>query len=289
VVEIWQGFRRAHQRALDLAERNGGFKSFLDTVKPDQLVRLDEVLALIWASGGEAGVLERLADGRLNEAVRFLPEPAMTIARDTRSVDDALAWSALAGDLLPKLLEHEIYRHAAPQGFTRATLSKLLALDDHVAILRLASLEPAARDRLFGLPAEDLKRLSRSVSEAELAALSRYLEGLEPAPRARVLAAAAAAPAKMQSLASPRVRDAILGSTDQARAVDMMLRDGSGGPEAMIEDARAALEGRISPVLIWEKHPLVVVALVMTVLILLLMLRRLFRPRRPAGPAQTTA
>ncbi len=289
VIGIWKDFRNAHQKALELAEKNERFRTFLDTVKPEQLARLDEVVALVLASEGEQGVRTRLDDGRLNEAVRFLPEPAMTIARDTRSIDAALGWSALAGDQLPKVLEHEVYRRAPPQGFTRATLNTLLALDDHVAITRLAALAPEARDRLFGLGTEDLKRLARSFSEAELETLSRYLDGLEPEPRARVLAAVAATPGKMQSLAAPRVRDAVLASRDQARAVDMMLREGSGGPETIIEDAKAAWEGRISPVLIWEKHPLVVIAIALAGLILLLMLRRLVRPRRPANPAQTTA
>lgn len=292
VIEIWRTFRNAHQKALELAEKNEGFRSFLDTVKSEQLARLDEVVALIMASDGEQGVLKRLGDGTLNEAVRFLPEPAMTIARDTRSIDAALGWSALAGDQLPKVLEHEIYRQASPQGFTRATLTKLLALDDHVAITRLASLTPQARDRLLSLGPEDLKRLARSFSEAELAALSRYLEGLEPEPRARVLAAVAATPSKMQRLAAPRVRDAVLASSDQARAVDMMLREGSGGPELILADAKAAWDGKISPILMWDKHPFVIVALALFCVVLLLMLRRLFRPRRPAGPAgpaQTTA
>lgn len=285
VIEIWRTFRNAHQKALELAEKNAAFRSFLDTVKPEQLPRLDEVVALSMASDGEQGVLKRLNDGTLNEAVRFLPEPAMTIARDTRSIDAALGWSALAGDQLPKVLEHEIYRRASPQGLTRAALAKLLALDDHVAITRLAGLPPEARDRLLSLGPEDLKRLARSFSEAELATLSRYLEGLQPEPRARVLAAVAATPSKMQSIARPRVRDAILASGDQARAVDMMLRDGSGGPELIVADAKAAWEGEISPILMWEKHPLVVVALGLFAVMLLLMLRRLFRPRRAQTPA----
>jgi hypothetical protein len=286
VLEIWRSFRAAHQKALDIAETNADFRTFLDTVKPEQLPRLDEVVALVLASDGEAGVLKRLNDGTLNEAVRFLPEPAMTIARDTRSVDAALGWSALAGDQMPKVLEHEIYKRASPQGFTRKTLNTLLALDDHVAITRLAALAPDARDRLFGLPTEDLKRLGRAFSEAELESLSRYLDGLDPEPRQRVLAAVAATPGKMQSLSAPRVRSAVLASRDQARAVDMMLREGSGSPEVILGDAKAAWEGQISPLLIWEKHPLVVIGLALAAIILLLMLRRLFRPRRPA---QTTA
>ena len=284
VLEIWRSFRNAHQKALDIAEKNASFRSFLDTVKPEQLPRLDEVVALVLASDGEDGVLKRLNNGTLNEAVRFLPETSMTIARDTRSIDAALAWTALAGDQMPKVLEHEIYKRADAKGFTRATLNAMLAIDDHVAITRLASLAPEARDRLFGLPTPDLKRLARAFSESDLSALSRYLDGLQPEPRARVLKSVAETPSKMQSLASPRVRDAVLSSRDQARAVDMMLREGAGSPEVILEDAKAAWNGDIAPVLLWEKHPLLVAGGGFLVVMLLLMVRRLFRPRRPAAP-----
>ncbi len=291
VLEIWQTFRNAHRTALEIAARDAGFRTFLDTVTPDQLRRLDEVLALVLASEGEPGVLRRLGDGSLNEAVRFLPEATMTIARDTRSVGAAFAWQALAGDGMEKVLEHEVYRHAEPQGFTRASLGKLLAIEDHVAITRLAGLAPEARDRLFELPAADLKRLTARFTKGELETLSRYLDGLAAAPRKRVLTEIAATPAKMQTLAAPRVREAVLASRDQARAVDMLLRDGSGGADTILADFTAAWEGEIAPVLIWEKHPAVVIALALAVLVLLLMVRRLFRPRRaarPPGPAQTS-
>lgn len=289
VIEIWQSFRKAHRHALDLAARNDDFRSFVDTVQPNRLARLDEVMALVLASGGEPAVLRRLGDGTLNEAVRFLPEPAMTIARETRSIDAALGWSSLAGDRLPAVIEHGVYRRADHAGFTRATLSQLLALDDPMAITRLAALEPQARERLFGLPAADLRRLARSFSEAELDTLSRYLVGLEPGPRDRILKAVAATPGKMQRLASSRVRDGLIASRDQARAVDMMLREGSGGPQAIWRDAEAAWEGRISPVLVWEKHPIPVVGLGFAVIALLLLVRRLLRPRRPSAPTTTPA
>ena len=87
VVDIWRDFRSAHAQALDLAERNERFKAFLDQLKPEALPRLDEVVSLVRGSEGEAGLLKRLDDGTLNEAVNVLPPPAMEIARETRSID----------------------------------------------------------------------------------------------------------------------------------------------------------------------------------------------------------
>ncbi len=281
IVEIWQEFRRAHAQVLDLAERHPPFRSFLDGTKPEQLARLDEVTGLVLAAEGESGALRRLDDGSLKEAVRFLPEPAMEIARATRSIDTAMRWSDLSGDNLGKVLDYEIYRRATPDDFTKSSLARLLSLDDGLAVTRLAGISRDARGQLFDLDAAELKGLARSLTEAELTTLASYLTGLEKGPRERVLRTVANAPARMQVLASARVRDAVIASSDQSAAVEMMLRESGAGVDAAIADARAAWEGRIAPVLIWEKHPLLIGAALILALMVLLLLRRLFFTRRP--------
>jgi hypothetical protein len=286
VVDIWRDFRSAHAQALDLAERNERFKAFLDQLKPEALPRLDEVVSLVRGSEGEAGLLKRLGDGTLNEAVNVLPPPAMEIARETRSIDTALKWTALAGSQLPKVVELSLYRRTSPDNLTKGTLDRIIGLDDPLAIQRLTGIDAGARDTLFELDDKDLKSLAHSLTESELATLSRYLTGLSKEPRERVLRAVAANPALMQSLASDRVRVAVVASADQSAAVGMMLRMDSGlDAEAIMEDVRLVTDGRVSPVLIMEKHPLAVLAGLMLILILLLMLRRLFFPKRRTATA----
>lgn len=282
IVEIWQDFRHAHLQVLNLAERNPSFRTFLDGTKPESLARLDEVTALVMGAEGEAGVLKRLDDGSLKEAVQILPEPAMDIARATRSIDSAMRWSDLSADKLNKVLEYEIYRRASPDDFTKASLARLLALDDGLAVTRLAGISREAREQLFDLDAKDLKGLARSLTEAELATLASYLTGLDKAPRERVLRAVAGTPARMQILASARVRDAVIASSDQLAAVDMMLRDTGAGIDTTVADFRAAWEGRIAPMLVWEKHPLPIAAGAILFLLVLLLFRRLLFVRRPA-------
>jgi hypothetical protein len=279
IVEIWREFRAAHVKALELAERNAQFRSFLDTVKPGALARLDEVTALVLGDEGEAGVLRRLDDGTLDEAVRFLPEPAMSIARETRSIDAALKWSELAGNRLGALIEHEIYRRASPGDFTKASLARIFDLDDPIAITRLAAVNKDARETLLELDNEQLKKLARSLAESELATLAAYLMGLEKGPRARVLETVAGTPGRMQILASARVRDAVIASADQSAAVDMMLRPADGA-SAIAADFRAAWEGKVSAILLWEKHPVAILAALLAAVALLMMVRRLIVPRR---------
>lgn len=287
VIEIWQTFKRAHALVLKIADGNEAFRGFLDGVKPAALPRLDEVVSLVVAAEGESSVLKRLEDGSLNEAVHVMPEAALTIARETKSVAKALAWNALAGDKLAAVTEYELYRRANPEDFSRGALDRILALDDRTAIVRLASLSRDARDTLLGLDSRDMKSLAKSLSDGELGTVASYLNGLQPAPREQVLRSVAADPSRMQVLASERVRDAIIASADQTAAAEMMLRPAAGfSPRVFAHDAVLAWEQRINPWLLWHKHPLGVATAGLCALILMLWTRRLFRGRPPVPPPQ---
>jgi hypothetical protein len=281
VVEIWLKFRRAHAKVLELAEKHAGFRTFLDAVKATDLARLDEIVALVLEGEGEPAVLKRLDDGTLHYAVSSMPAAALDIAREARSLATGLKWAAVAGDGLSKVVEFGFYRRANPDTFTKASLQRLLALEDRLAITRLAGLEPAARVPLFELESDELKKLARALDEMQLDSLARYLTGLEKESAQRVLHAVALTPARMQELGRPSVREAILASRDQAAAVAMMLRtDTVLDPRLVLEHAQLVLDGRVSPLLLWEKHPLAVGAAGLLALLLLLTMRRLVSGRR---------
>jgi len=286
VIEVWQTFRRAHALVLQIAEQNGEFRKFLDGVKPEALPRLDEVVALLVASEGQGSILKRLQDGSLNMAVHQMPANGLAIARDTKSVATALDWMALAGDRLDSVVNYELHRRVAPGDLTRASLDRILALNNRTAIVRIASLPPEARDTLFNLTSDDLNALLKALSGDELKALAGYLRGLQPGPRDKVLKAVAADPAKMQILATGSVRERIIASNDQAAAADMMLEPASGlSPREFIEDAKLVGQGRVAPLLLWDKHPWSVALTGLTILIFLAWISRLFRPRtRPPAP-----
>jgi hypothetical protein len=282
VVEIWTEFRRAHAKVLELAERHDAFKRFLDTVKGADMPRLDEIIGVVLASEGEAGVSSRLADGTLHHAITALPPAALEISREARSLETALRWSAIAGDSLPKVVEYDVHRRARPEGFTSAGLQRVLSLQDRLAITRIASLQPAAREALFELDNGELKSLARALDEDQLDSLSRYLTGLEKAPAQRVLRAVAQTPARMAELASPTVREAIFASRDQAAAVAMMLKANSlPDPTVILEHTQLVLDGRVSPMLLWAKHPVAIVVAGLLSLLLVVMVKRLIFPARP--------
>ncbi|MGE4183824.1 MAG: hypothetical protein AB7E81_02400 [Hyphomicrobiaceae bacterium] len=284
VIDIWREFRSAHAKVLELAERNVAFKNFVDNVSPSNLARLDEIVALQLAAGGETQLLARVADGSLAEAVQRWPAGVLEIARDRRSLEMGFKWRALSGDaLIPKVLEYEIHRTADPSQLTRAGLERIINLDDRVAIGRLAALSTRDLEPLLELDDANLKRLSRALDQGQLASLSGYLTALDRPAAKHMLTAVAQSPSRMQWVAPTHVREAILASRDQATAVDMMLRGGEildlGEFVRNVEQVRT---GAISPRLILWRYPIGLAVMAVIALAVLLIAWRAIWGRRPS-------
>ncbi len=290
IITIWREFKSAHNAALDLADRNAEFKSFLDNVRPQHLPQLDEVVSLLRSSEGEAGIVKRLTNGSLEHAVKQLPASGMTIARETQRIDDAIKWHALAGETLDTVVSNGLHRNTPPETLTRASLDRILSVGEPVAMSRLAGLSQETRAVLLNLERSDLKKLSTRLTKEELQTLAAYLNGLDDGPRKRVLRSIADTPASMSALSSDRVRRAIVSSADQTAAVAMMLRTDKGfNPAEASKDAALVWNGQVSPLLLWEKHPILVVAILALLLIVALMLRRIFAPRSKPAPIEDDA
>ncbi len=286
IVDVWRAFREAHTKVVELSEKHEPFKSFLGTVGRKGMPRVDRVVSIILAKEGEAGVRTRLRDGTLDEAVKRLPEAALTIAGDTGSIDEALAWQSLAGEDLDQVLSFEIHRAAKPDDFTESDLARVIALDDRLAISRMTALDKAARHVLTELDTDRLRNVARALSSGELTDLGGYLGALGKDVRERVLQAVSSNPQKMKSLAGARVRGAIMNSRNQEAALAMMLRTGSSFNLLTLNDDFArVVDGQIAPILLWEKHPYAIVTIAVLALIVLMILRRLLfgsRRRRAA-------
>lgn len=289
VVEVWQEYRRAHAKVLELSEKHTAFKAFIETVKPESMARLDQLTLLTLTAESEERLLKRVADGSFNDMLVQWPADAVAVAKDVRSLDVAAKWLSLADRALPKVVEYDIHRRAAPETFSRASLAKILGLDDRLAIQRLVAMKPDARNVLHELPAAEMKNLARLFDETQLTSLSHYLTGLSKDGGLRVLTSVSRNPQKMQMLARSHVRNAVLGSSDQAAAVDVALRTDGWLDLATIEsDVRLVAEGRISPVLLWDKHPIAVLMAGFLGLILLNWMWRILT-WRPGGRRRAVA
>ncbi|MBS0242196.1 MAG: hypothetical protein JSS20_08450 [Proteobacteria bacterium] len=288
VMDLWLDARRAHGKVLELAERNADFKRFFDNVDAKSYGRLDEIVALELASGGgEAKLLARAADGSLAEAVGKWPQPVMDIAREQRSLEAGFKWRALAGDaLMAKVKEWELYRHADPDQLTRASLARIIGLDDRVAAVRLAAIKRQAIEPLLEASDADLKRLARGLDEGELGSLASYLGALEPKAGKDLLVKVAEVPARMQGIAAHSVRDAIVASRNQMAALDMMLKANSVfNVNEFVSDLGLARSGEVSPRLILARYPYGLAGLgVLGLFVVMLLWRALFGRRQRIRP-----
>ena len=135
-----------------------------------------------------------------------------------------------------------MHRRAKPEAFTKASLQRLLGLQDRLAVTQ-ARLAHACSPRtsLFELETGGAQGArARRWTTTQLDSLSRYLTGLDKASAQRVLRAVAQTPARMAELGKPRVREAIIASSDQAAAVGMMLQATSlPDPTLMLEHLEA--------------------------------------------------
>jgi hypothetical protein len=173
---------------------------------------------------------------------------------------------------------------AAPEQFTKASLARVLALGDRTSITRIAALKQGPRDALFELDDAALSKLAKSLDGAQLDSLASYINGLAKPAGQLVLKTVAQNPQRMQLLGTPRVRDAILRSRDQLAAVEMILKQGGPTfePDVIAHDVRLIVDGKISPVLMLDRHPTALAIAASLSLILLLMMKRLLFGRRRA-------
>ena len=188
VLEIWLEFRRAHAKVVELADRAEVFKRFLDTVKPDDLPKLDEVVALVLASEGEAGIIraprQRHAAPRRQRPAdrRHRDRPRDAIAGDGAAVVGGGRRQPRQGGRVRDLPAGQA-RHLH-QGKPAAAARPAGPGGRHRGSPRCSRRRAT---RCSSCDANELKALARTLDETQLDSLSRYLTGLDKSSAQRVL------------------------------------------------------------------------------------------------------
>lgn len=283
IYSVWLDFKQKYQRLLTLADQNETFAAFLKDRKLEQLDRLGRIVDVVVASEGEDRVFERVKDGSLNRALLNLPEPGIEIAAELKSLEAALAWNELAGEDLPRVARLGLYRSVKADEITPEALDKLLALEDRGAILRIAKLDPVARDAILSLPQAQLAEFGRRLTEPELTAFADYRRKLEPSAARRLLRAVAENPGVMTDLTGPGLPEAVLNSRDQLAALEMLIRTGEAWLSygRIIRDAQLVFDGAVNPRVFLDRYWPSLLVGGFVLLMLLLWLRRLIFGRAP--------
>ncbi len=256
----WQDFRQKFARVLQLAETNSRFKLILDFTEVDQLAKLSELVALV--EEYEPDRLEELINTGRFEFMQTLPEEALEIYRSAGESETLVGWAELAGDLILKVVEYNLYLVSDVADFVdRDALETVLSLEDETAIRNSMTLEAEDQDALLALTVETARSLLLGdLNSSQLSHLAAtYLTALAPQDAELLAEFVLNNPALFSLLESDLVREALLQSQNLQAALSF-LADGTGSETGfgralqVLEDLNPVLSGDVSWLLFWQKN-----------------------------------
>lgn len=288
VFKLWTDFKEQNAKTVALAKKHVSFQRFLEdvdsrdeTLKIERLRKTNKVVSLLLDISNEDTVLAAMNDGTLRRAVVDLPEVGVQIAVDNRSLDTAFAWYDLAGTRLDDVVKYDLHKRAEPESFSKTSLKKLFSVGNVNTLRQMVELDTRYRNALLNLPDRDFKAFSNEFSGEQLSALSLYLDALEPERARQIVFGIQNNPRKMNLLSRQQVRNGILRSVNQEKAISYILRQTSSFEFLKFpDDAQLVLNGEISPSLVWYKQPFAVMVTALFMIFIVLILYRIFFGRR---------
>ncbi|MEM7619147.1 MAG: hypothetical protein AAF228_01625 [Pseudomonadota bacterium] len=288
IIDLWLEFKKQNQRTVDLTKNNPEFRQFLqdidstdDKIKIERLRKTNKVISLLFEKSGESGINQALERGLLKRAIVTLPEPAVDLAVDNNSLQDAFSWYELANTKIDKVVQLQLHKTTLPDTFTQSALQKLLSLQDTKTITSISGFSVKKRNALLGLSKSDFKTFSNQLSPEQLSSLAFYLSSLEPNISRKLVSGIKNNPQKIILLDRTEVRNGILASSNQQKAISYILREPSSLEFLNFpDDAGLVLQGEIHPFLLWSKQPFAVMISGFIFLLLSLSLYRLIFGRR---------
>jgi len=181
LVEEWNQFCDTNRAVCTLADSNGTFQDILEYTPLDQVNKVVALVNLFVNRLGNAALDEAFGDGRF-EKLLTLPESAFSLLTETQSIDEVLAWRALAGDQLERAIALGITDQKSPEDFDATLMKALLNLDDQAAIDKLLPLDRATLTDILTFADANFIRLAHRLSTEELQQLGDYLSTTTTVP-----------------------------------------------------------------------------------------------------------
>jgi hypothetical protein len=285
IYSVWLDFKQKYKLLLSLSEKNPAFADVLKDARLDQLSKLGQIVEILYGTEGENRIFVRAADGSLSKALLDLGDAGLAIAADRKSINDGLVWTAVAGQDLPRVVDTGIYRWLSPDGLSHETLEKLLAVNDRIALARIANLTPEERDFILSLPGGQMRDFARRLSDPQLAAFANYERRLEPGAARALLRAVTETPSVMQELSGEGLQRAVFNSRDQLAALNMVIRADASlfSYGRIVKDAELVRNGEVGYRVFWERYwPSIALAGFLALLLLSWLRRLLFGWSRAA-------
>ncbi|MBX2855448.1 MAG: hypothetical protein KTR21_10685 [Rhodobacteraceae bacterium] len=288
MVARWKQFKQDHRAVLELAEKYPGFRDFLSSVSSEQFDTVTTAVASINRVGGEEAVLAALDNGVLAAAVDI---PGFAVHLDEWgargvSVEELVAWSALAGDRFEEALRHGLPELLRPDEVTQEELSQVLSLGDRRAIRLAAALTGAQRGELLALEPDLARALAAAFPADRIAALFEMLRPLPLDERLPYLRRVAGK-TELIDRASARSAAAVANSRAPGQAVSLLLDESPlWSPISAVYAVNAVSSGDVGFGVVAQRYGWALLLVFgLPLLLVFWILRRILRwimPRRPA-------
>ena len=154
VLRTSEDLGQRFQRVLELAANIPRLRTILDSVNPNDIAKLSDLVVIAEDSLAPDVLPEFFASG-LFERILSLPREAFNILEWTENPAVVLEWAQLALDAIVEVAETELYKEADPDHIgNREELDKALALVGSETLTWLIQLEPITRESVFSLDAD---------------------------------------------------------------------------------------------------------------------------------------
>lgn len=178
MLEVSVNLRAKFPEVLALADRNQQFRAILNNTDVVQSEKLSNLVAIAVESLTQEKLAKAIETGQFDR-IFALPEDTFEILRDRKDPTVVISWATLAGQMVGRVVETELYRVASPSDFSgRDALSKVLTLEDPAAIRKLMELHQIERVVLLGLATTRARSALIALSMEDLSWLALYLAEL---------------------------------------------------------------------------------------------------------------
>jgi len=174
LVEEWDRFCDNNRSVCTLADNNDTFRDILDYTPLDQVNKLVALVDVFTNNLGRSELEEAVNNGQF-EKLLTLPEESFALLAANGSVDDLLAWRALAGERLERAIALGIVAQKSPSDFDESLLKAVLNVNDQAAVDKLLRLDRKQLTTLVTFAENDFVRLANRLSAEELQEVSEYL------------------------------------------------------------------------------------------------------------------
>ncbi|MBV7330851.1 hypothetical protein KFU94_21930 [Chloroflexi bacterium TSY] len=136
IYSNWLDFKDRYTSVLNLADDNPDFRRILDDIQTEEIYKLARLVTTSVDTIGSEQLDSAINDGTF-ERVLSLPESAVDILGSTKSLDNVLAWSVVAGIHLDDVVALEIHKLKSPEDFSRDSLAAIVAIQDAPTIAKM--------------------------------------------------------------------------------------------------------------------------------------------------------